>query len=114
PVTSAVCPSSRRMACPVDDQNQIGKAFEQISLELFLSAERSFHFPAFGDVNQRTLIADDLARGIADGAGGVLKNANGSIFAAETDFSSTFTSAISGASAQNWGFIRIRIQSGRS
>jgi len=52
----------------VDDQNQIGKAFEQISLELFLSAERSSIFPAFGDVHQRTLIADDLPRGIADGA----------------------------------------------
>src|SRR5207244_10360319 len=97
----------------VDDENQIGKAFEQISLELFLSAERSFHFPAFGDFHQRTLIADDLARGIADGAGGVLKNANASVCAAEDDFCRPLTSAISIGSTQKCRAAGIRIQGGR-
>ena len=57
----------------VNDQNKIGKAFEQAPAELFLLRHLALELAAFGYVDQSALVANEFAGVVPDCAGGVQK-----------------------------------------
>jgi len=70
----------------IDDEDEVGKTVDQAAGKFLLLVETLFDGAALGDVDERTLVADDAASGIADGGSGVEANEGLAIFAVQGDF----------------------------
>src|SRR5208283_5804786 len=69
----------------INHQNQIRETIDQAVSKFLLLVEAPLHFAALGDVHECALIAQDLARAVANGGGGVEANDGGAVFAQQGD-----------------------------
>ena len=78
----------------IHDQDQIGETLQQAAAELLLLGQLALHVAFFGDVDQRSLVADDISSGIPYGARGIEKNGGLAIFASQLDFACAYAAAV--------------------
>src|SRR5580765_2795168 len=85
----------------VDYQNQVGETFQQSPAEFLLLRQLPFHLSLFGDVNQRSLITNDVPRSVPNRSGGIEEDCRRSLFAPESDLAGPDASAVVNRPPQN-------------
>src|SRR5580692_3116496 len=69
----------------IDDEDEVGETVDEATGKFLLLVEAFFNGAALGNVDQRTLVADDTTSGIADSGSGVEANERLTVFAVQSD-----------------------------
>src|ERR1700691_4886551 len=111
--TQVVDPRTYEAVAPaqINHQDQVRKAFQKVALELFLTAQRFLHLPALSYIDERALIADDLAVCIPDCAGSIEKNPQPAVLTMQHDFPRAYASLVIRYPPEHWSLVGIGIQS---
>src|SRR6266567_1670249 len=90
-------------------QNQVGKTFQQPAAKLLLLRQLPLHPAAFGDVHQRTLVADNISRCVPNRPRGISKDRGFPVFAPKFNLARAYSSAIVNRTPQHrWSRLEIQ------
>ena len=94
----------------IDHQDQVGEALQQVAAGTLPAAQSFFHLAPLGDIHQRALVADDLARVVPDRARRIQKDAGRAILAPQRELAAALAPAIVRAPAQHRTLAAIEIE----
>ena len=88
------------LALQIEDENEVREALQQMAAEFLLSAQLALHGAFLGDVDQRSLVAHELAV-LDHAAGDVLAHGDTAVFSLEFDFARAGAAALASRAPQN-------------